>query len=481
MTANLDHAAVRSSQQARTRIREMILPFVLISSFLFWKFILYLDFPIPGNGDGPWFLSQTYSWMRGDFFQASFGFAHIDPYLNPYMYAVITVPFFSLNLPPEYSLQIYILIWQILSLILVYRILHHAGYTSGLSVSFVFISIISTPFFYLLRNEAPCITLALLLVWILRKSAQVDLKHLISISLLSTVIGLIHPVGGVFAVAITTAFFSIQGYKLSNYGKYLALVGCFILLLYGPVVFRNFPAWWNSFYNPTVRAEHSPKIITALKYFSQNPFLFAPYLMVLFANRRTWKTILKELLLISIFVAILALFGKSYYFPYLIVFIVWRLSDYAPPTITKSFLFLVVMTFPILSHFLPTIQQIENREYVYLARQNLVAVQSYAPVAETHKLWVPPYFGMMVIDQPESRAHHSCSLQQKITLQPGDVILYDQPAAKECLISRFLTNPPETLKITTIHEEVKGLVTISSLFRSRSNPIGLWEIRLKDE
>jgi hypothetical protein len=471
---------ILDQNEAVQKKRDNFLLLLLISFFIIWKLALMLDFRYAGNGDGPWWLSQTYSWLRGNFFEAPFGFSHISPFLNPYMYAVITTPFFALKIPQEISLQIYCAIWQIVALFLAYRILKsHRANPSSMII--ILMSIVTVPYYYSLREEVPIITLLLLVVYILEQRHLAKKKSpFILIAFLSAFIGIIHPVGGVFSVTLVVLFLFTHSYKLSDYLKYFVFLFFFILVMYGPIIFVDFNSWRNSFFNSSVRNEHRFKLLTFIKFVSINPFLFFPYISVVLFTAKNVRILVREVIYFFFVVVIIAIFGKSYYFPYLIVFFVWRLTELPSIKFPNFVVIACIFIFPILSHYLPTFQQLENRAYVNQANLNLSTVDSYSSTAETNYVWVPPYIGMPIIDKEGSRAHHSCSLQSEILLNAGDIILVDTLDGLNCLLDRYIANPSSELVVTEIYPEVPGLLSISSLFQDRSDGVGLWEIRLKE-
>ncbi|CAN5559791.1 hypothetical protein BH23BAC1_BH23BAC1_21760 [soil metagenome] len=466
--------------------KDKIILYFLISLFLLfiWRFLIILDLPAPG-ADGPFFISKTFSLLRGSFFQNTFAYNYMQPDLAPYMYGLIISPFYGLFPDVTYS----IFIFNFLVLIGITASLLYFFYIKrGIPVwvkALAILSIWISPYSYSLRPELFNIFLIIInFIFLYRYFQSQKILFLICSAILTTIIGLVHPVAGVFTVLATSLYFLEKKLPFKRYISWGALIVGLLCIIYLPIILIDPEHWALYFFEKNIVEDNhtfNPQLI--LKYIFFNPLLFALYISII--PYWTSKNLLKEILYLFIITLVLALFGRSYYYPYLGIFMILRISElsfyeYKMPAV----MYAVLLISPFFTHYLPTIQQLENREYTRKFRTILKEVEDYGETAEENQVWVPASLCMPIIEKPGTRLHYNfyyLIAPSRIELYEGDRILVTSKSEIN-YIFRNVQHSKEDLEVTPIIPEVsQGLVTSSSFFRKRANPIGLWEIKLKDQ
>jgi hypothetical protein len=461
-------------------------PLILIVVLLMaWKAVLWLDLPQPG-ADPVWYLSQTFSLLRGEWMRSAFGHHPIDPYPLPYMYGVLSLPFFKVFPWREYSIGVWSLLLIGLVVFFALRFLEISGIQSVPVKLIVIASILGSPYLYGPRPEVLNIALMFCgLVWL--RSHEGEPRRAIEVgrlAFLSAIIGLVQPVGGYFFVAIVILFGLQHGFSVRFYVTYFLTTGIILAIAYGPVVLADPPHWFENFFNRFSEGDSRGYIdpLLFVKHSVYTPFIYVPYIVGL-VRQSNPRRILLEIVIFAVAVIILLPFSRSYYYPYIMVFIVWRLSPHAGDKFPQWLAILVVLAAPFFTHYWPSVQQLENREYVATYRMSLNKLSVYSQIAEEHTLWVPSAFGMPVIQYIGSRLYFSyyrTFFGEGIHLRPEDVILAQTQADLQIAIS--LVGPEWTehdLEVRQIVPETSmGLLRLNP-FMGRSERIALWEVRLR--
>jgi hypothetical protein len=447
-----------------------------------WKALLWYDLPLP-NGDAVWVLSQTFSLLRGDLLSSPFGQPNFTPYQFPYMYAVISAPFYALIPTEKYSVFIVNIIFWLILIFSVYYLFRRSKVTfstTALTIS----ALLTNTYFLNGRTELVSSILLVGIVYVLwNQEPPIPFLTQLVVATLAGMCGLIHPVHGVFAVlfVLVIAHQKRLGFRFIVY--FCVLLGFVVVLAYGPVILVNVENWFDSYTEFLEREPRSMQIGHLAKFISLSPTIFVVYSLGMILTRwpdrpaPNWQgLILNELLPFALMVILLLQFGRSYYLPLLVPFIVWRLLAMPRFHIPPLLLVPLMLATPMLSHYLPTIQQLENREYVDTFNEAFAIADSYSSVAEEHHVWASAQLGMAVIDEENSRFFTPITAPPDgITLEPGDVILFMEPGEP----SNFTINsdlPEDQFQIRELIPPTRGLLTIDSLFRERTSEIGLWEI-----
>lgn len=195
---------------------------ILIPGLLIlWKFLLFIDLPYP-NYDGPWALSHTFSVLRGQFLESTFAYDFWVPYQLPPAYGFLSGLFFLILHPLSnvYSIFIYNIVLITMAIILSNTYLNRKSIKSYPLKLIIFVSLLTTTDIYNQRYELLNINLLLLLLILL----DVNYKYLSNmriaiISFLIATIGLIHPVGGFFAVCLSISIAVNRKFNIVFYIK----------------------------------------------------------------------------------------------------------------------------------------------------------------------------------------------------------------------------------------------------------------------
>ena len=456
-----------------------------IFALILWRGIIFLLLPY-AHMDGPWLLSQTFSLLRGELFRAVLGFSYQDPFTYPYFYAILTAPAFLLLPFNQYNIFIFSLL---LALILAFQVYWLSRKKAGYSLSSGFILIIgilTSVYTYGLRPELLLTILMVLVITIILFPATglFSSKQAIYAGVLSGIIGLSHPMAGIVIVTISLMMFWEE--KIS--WKF-TIINCFTTLLmvivfYVPVILMDAQRWWYYMFKVgTEMDSHAFSWTTFAKFFSFSPVLFIPPFFSTLATcnnshkRNVW---LKEVVLWGLIIGLISFFGRSYYFYYLVPFIIWRLIKLPTIKIPAIIIGLVLCIAPFLTHYTPTIQLIENPKYSRTLHDVLDQIETYKPVATDNLLWVSSHVVMPVMEEPGARIFFKFFRRvasHGMEFSSNDVILFIHPEEKQNILKN-LDVPESSLTIREIIAPVPGLLRPGTFFQVRDYSLGLWEIRL---
>ena len=466
--------------------RKQFFYLAFLSLLLFWKLSLFIWLPYP-NGDGPWSLGHTFSIIQGEFFKNTFAQSFVNFYNFPYMYGLLNVPFFYFNFFDYYQIFLWnlilvlILIWQI-------RVYFRRKGKDFEFVAFLFsFAVLSSPYTFNQRPEIFILNFIIYLVsYFDNNSAPFNKVSVFIVSLLTCIIGLTHPVAGVFTVVLICLMAYEKNAQFSFYVTYLIMVSCLLAILYGPMVLYDFESFYLNFFQRGYgKNERELQLLLLPKYFIYSLFLFLLFILVFYKSFQKGK-IVKEIIYFSICVLALLIFSRSYYFPYLFALLMWRLGQIgkAIPFINRIFKRTWIVVFVFLSalfssHIWPTIQLFENKEYSVhwkniLNRADLV----YKNEDPNKRIWASPFLGGVSLWYRNARLHFRFY---------GTYVGYLPKTEKEEI---FLVENEETLKyvlsllegkqieIVEVIKPTKGLIKLGYPL-TRSSSVGLWILTLK--
>jgi hypothetical protein len=455
--------------------------FYLIGIFLVSKLILGLIFPIAAL-DGPWFLSHAFSIINGHQFKNSFASDYITFYNLPYLYgdicALLYLPFAHTNF------NIYSIFIINTALLAILMFLCYKVYTLYKKADLVFIlftlSILFSPTCWLQRPETmELIVILLFHLFISKKKQTKSISNIIVAGLLIAIAGLIHPVAAVYMAV----FFSFYCWENKLPLKYFISVGVtaglLFVVLYSPLVFMNYNEWkLNMFTRLYTHEERSATIENLTQFVGVSiPFL-GFVLLFFFLNGK--NGLLKEVFIILLFTVVLLFFGRYYYFIYLLHTVLWRISKATFASTIKSWqkVFVALFFIPgfIQTLALPVFQIIENRHYAPTYTTALKEARSIALTNPDKNVWVSPFFGMSVIDQPNGRMHQSnyVKLRGEKPVITNDVFLVEHLKFEDYL-KKFIDTSTDSLVVKNIVPPVKGLV-LFGIHGKRSDSLGLWAV-----
>jgi hypothetical protein len=447
-----------------------------------WQIFLWIDLPRP-NTDGPWSLGQTFAMLRGELLREPLGYDFQETYLRPYMYGVLTAPFFAVyyasGLPGEYSIFLFhqlLLLCAIAVVAYVLRLRISADRLMGFGV---LVAMLCSPYSMLLRYEMLNVLLiAVILLVLSRAGTRPSLGAIAAVSLLSSLVGLVHAVGGLFLLLLVPMIAAERKYGWRFAGWFLLLTFIFGVILYGPVVAVSPERWWSQ-----MSREWSGDgqgrgfdVVHLWNYAKTTPFFVAVAGAILVGRRKRFLFEGGGLAAVLMF---LSFMGASRYFPYVIPFIVWRAADGGLPSMPRPVLVLILALTPLFSHYLPTYRQLENREYVHTYTRALDQVRGFRSEAESARVWVPFTFAMPLIDKPGARAHrdgYSFWARAPLPIEPGEAALIERPEdfntmERESGVDKERFSSVQVLPFT------RGLRQLDGFNLGRTDSIGLIVMR----
>lgn len=457
-----------------------ILPYALVLFLLLWKTLLWLNFPDPAQ-DGTIVLGHTFSIIRGEFFEETF-FHGFNPYQLPYMYGVISALFYSIAPFGLYNIIVFNSLLNIIILIFSFLYLNRFNSMSVLNQTFILLGIVTNAMLYDLRYEPLAIIFVIIIMHIL-KSHDIGFSKwiMLSVASLTALVGLIHPVGGVYVIGLVFLISLEKGFNLRNFSLYLFIVFILVLTFYGPIIIIDFNNWKSTFLGFRERdfTNTSSLILFSPTALINYLFVYAPLATFYFAYQMFFSSLksrLREFVWFFLIVIILAIWGPSYYFTYLLTYFLWRFASFPPAKPRKWLAISVLLLAPTFTIYFPSVQQVLSDEYVATYRDILQSVGQYADKAENHVVWLERRIAMPIIDKKGTRAHYEQYLEMghsRIKLSDGDVVLFTEQKQLDYL-KNILDHPLDELTIKEIHPEVRGMI-----FRRSSSSLGLWEISLK--
>jgi len=286
---------------------------------------MYIILPFP-NADGPWSLSHTFAILRGDFFRSTFAHDYMGFYNLPYVFGWLTAPLYALFAGTDgMMLSIFIinLVWIVLFIYGSYLLLKKQtdGVVKWLMLALAFVL---TTYTYSLRCEIFLLPFMVLMTGCLEKLRNNNNWYTYGATgLLIAIIGLCHPVAGMYAVFFSTLFAYEKKVPWLRWVKLVSVVFIFVAVLYLPVVLYDFALWEINFFEKGIENVcRSVSVSLVIKFFSYNIPLLLYIIFLLISVPREKR--LKELIYWMCFIGLLMVFGRSYYYIYLYHFALWR-------------------------------------------------------------------------------------------------------------------------------------------------------------
>lgn len=466
--------------------------FILISVpalLILWKLILFIDLPYP-NLDGPWQLSHTFSILSGQFFLSSFAYDFWIPFQFPPLYGILSSLYFMILHPISkiYSIFFYNIVLIFSAVILSNIFLDKKKIHSYSFKLIIFLSLITTTDIYNQRLELLNINILLILIIILdsQKPSLTNLNIFLT-SLITAAAGLVHPVGGFFAVCLCTFIAFTKRFELMFFIKYYLILLLILIISYVPIIMLDYNVWYRNFFTFYLSSEgedpHKFYYLRIFKYFIISPSSFLPYIYLLFPGNFRFKTILKEFLILTAFLFLISLFGRYYYFPYIYIFIIWRISTYYKEELKLNYyaaVFLLIIS-PLSTHYIPSISQFLNRSYAENFRNVINYVNEKNYFADYQKVFISTPISMPLIEYQNSRllvGEYPTYL--KFNFNKNELALLANPELIE-IFKMYYKLDSSNITITEIFKPVKEDYPIyfRSKYEDKRFPVGLYEIKLK--
>lgn len=465
--------------------------FILFPSILIlWKLLLFIDLPYP-NLDGVWQLSHTFSILNGNFLESSFAFDYWIPFQFPPAHGFFMSIFYFVLYPVSktYSIFFYNILFISSAVLLSNIYLKQKNITSYLFKLLILISLITTTDIFNNRCELTNINLMLILLIVVDSHKDhLSIGQIAIASFLTAICGLIHPLGGFFMICIFTAISFKRGFLFKNYIQYYLFTLFLVCAIYLPIILLDYQSWYKGFIEMYLLSRgqdfHKFSYLFIFKYFLLSPFSFLPYLYVIFSKSIKLSNIIKELLLLLLFVFLLSLFGRYYYFPYIFVFILWRLSNMnfsKELRINYSFILIALILSPVFTHYIPTLSQVLNREYVQNFKNIVNYVENQNYNSEYNKVFISTPIAMPIIEY-----QNSCMLEGPypkdiiFTFNNNDLGLIANSEYFNYFRVKYKVEPSDLI-IKEIFKPVseKYPFYFRSKFEDRHMPIGLYEVTRK--
>jgi hypothetical protein len=334
-----------------------------------------------------------------------------------------------------------------------------------------------------LRSETYVIPFMLLIIYQVFEIYHQKTKvfRLLIIGLIGALIFLIHPASAIFTVLIVLYIWANKWISHKHFIGIISIGVVSALVISG---FRLLD-YINLFTGSNELEDHSFSLSHVLKYISFTPIVIVLIYLGVFKN----KNILKILFLIS-YIILTCVFGRSYYFSYLIPFLLLffvdmnEFKDLKFNAVTKFISFGFISFSLLVTHLFPTFQNFENPVLGSTYRAILKRTNEIGEfIPKDHRIWVTSQLGMEVIDQPNSRLHHhfyKTMSGEEIELEEGDVMLFTSKQKMMDRLNSQVNHSKEDLIITSEIDPVKGHYKITRPFQERGSEIGLYKVTLRE-
>jgi hypothetical protein len=460
---------------------------LILAVLILWKIALWLNLPLPTT-DGVQSLSHTFSLMRGQPLLSTLWHNWMPIYQLPYGFSLAAFPLMALlpfGLTHNYFAAS--LLFALAAGAAAWFLVRSNRAADRVTAALAALAVFVYPHLWVMRPESVTIPLLLVTLGLIRRAADPPRPPLLAlIGLLIAYAGIAHPLGGLIGtIALTGAAFERRWPLRRLFGAY-ALIGLFAAALYLPVVLIDVGQWVENFLGFFTREE--PRGLRELATAGADAARFVGWglpLIVLYGRtllvdvRRAPNLLIREGALLLAFSAPILLAGAGSYFTYLIVLLVWRLAALPaagrPPRWLMAALLIVL---PAFSHYLPTIQALENPRYSATVRAALAEVERYAGRTEPGLVWISVRLALPIADEPYARVianyYQLGRYPEPIPVAPGDVLLTMWEAELETIRANYALDP--SARIEAIIEPVPGPLTVESLLRARQPAVGLWRI-----
>jgi hypothetical protein len=435
--------------------------------------------------DSPWTISDVFSFMRhsGEFSSLAYDYMEVGHSTNILSYYL--TPFFTVLGISTYSLIGICLLLNFFVVGLLYLgFQKHLGKALTACLIFAFIS---SGYFSHFRYEGYVLPILIgQAIFMMRWMTQRKIFDAILVSLLSSIAFLIHPMGAI--VSFLLLVFPLV-YEILNWKKYFVFVpfNLIFLMLFSEGNILKFVSYWAN----SPEESHTFDWALIFKFLIFSPVYI--YLLYLVYFKR--GSVLAKVL-VSIGLGVIILFGRSYYFQYLLpllalVFALDNLKNNElrdntePSTILAPKIFYLTLVLAVgLNILIPYGQIIENPNYAKTQRHILRSLNEYGDrvTQAGNMIYVPAPLGMEVAEHANGRIYYPFYPRMaghKITLAKGDVFVFREHEKMVYMIEKVTNHSITDFEITELVQPVEGLLTPGSLFRKRGPEIGLWALTFK--
>lgn len=398
----------------------------------------------------------------------------------PYLYGLLNAPFylfFTNTSALVYSIFLLNILWISVTLILAFYVLKKTDDTETKFFLFAFAFVLSS-YTYSLRPEIFILPF-LLLLQISLDTYQRNKNRWWLPCLLTAAIGLMHPVGGFYAVFFILIYCIDNRIGLQKLLLLLAGTGIAVIVLYGPIVFYDIGLWkLNFFHRGFENDTRHIDLYYPLKFYSYSIPFFVLTVYNIWLSGKKEKS--KEVLYLVICIALLLLFMRSYYLPYLFHFVFWRLS------LRKNFLLnkgkriafgLAAFAGFFVCFGIPGYQVLENVAYRKVFINILDQARLTAERNNEKRIWVSTMLSMSVIDQPNSRLYLS-NIEQlsglKHIVDTGSIYLVTYKNDVNT-IRHFNPAATDSIAVQQVYPPVRGLLRFG-IQSARTDSLGLWMV-----
>jgi len=343
---------------------------------------------------------------------------------------------------------------------------------------------LSSSYTYGMRAENYITPLILIIILLFNyDNLKSSLSTIFLISLFSAITAFIHPMGGIVAIIIIIS-------RLIDYDKYIKMV--FLFLLFG--VISSILITWGEIQSYIAlfiksRGSSDDHYFWSLGFFKYLFFSMGLIPLIIISIR---KKHVQNIIMLIISIIVISNFGRSYYFHYIFVILISIISNF---TFMEKYKFNFTRRFKLFSgvcvlismlftYISPTLLFFENRnlgkDYRKILSKVDIIAKRHNPM---HLLWVPPQFGMEVIDQKNARLHYHFykhTAGEKIQLGPGDAMLFYSNKSRDRILKKTVANPRGNLSIEKVIDPSPGYLRIGTFYKQRADSLGLWRVSVKN-
>jgi len=458
---------------------------IIIIIIIIWKLILSVNFPFV-NSDGPWILSDLFSFIAGNSNSSTFAFDFYGNTFKDHVLELILYPFYRL-LPTNTYTFIGVTFFFIISTIFLMYFIFHEKQNGTHLFCLASLGFLTSTYTYNGRYENYIIPILMSMVFLFNSyNIKNSLFYLGTIALLCSIATFIHPVGSIVAVFLVLIHLMRDEHYI-KIGSILLILGILFSLL---ITWGEVQSYINYFLKiRQSNDDHYFSLMGFAKYLTFSLGIVPLFILAIKINT------IKNIIPVIIIILILANFGRSYYFHYLFVILVSIISNpiskgshyfhFNNKEIYKYFSIVCIVSSMFFCHFNPTILSLENRALGKNFRQILSKVNSIGKKQNTSNLlWVPAQFGMEVIDQPNSRLwfhFYKTLAHEKIKLYPGDAMLFYSKRTMNRVLRGQVYNPKKQLLIENLYKPFPRELRIGTFYKERADSVGLWQVMLKSK
>ncbi len=425
---------------------------LLIATALITVVVCISQFICPINElDGAWYFSQAASIINGHPF-----FNEFTQYNTPLLFGWVQAPV-ALVVKSQYS----VVMFYALVIFLLGFLIAKNMYSQNLWWSLLIASLLISDKSILSQRPEVVVLMLSVLFWLRYRVLDTPSHKLTWGFLFAIILVALHPANGVLAIAgflCAQQALVPQTLKRGAIFLVIGIVGLSIFFLMPENVFKSMLVYRLETYNLSV----------LVKFFSFSGITIAAFLLLL----KTHLSREKVLNFLALFIVCSAL-GTSYYLVFLFIpLLIWTIENKEDMK-WKPLAYLALGFNLALNVIHPNYVRIENSAY---CNQIYKVHEEIAKHGGDNKVFLESYFATaQFFDNSNSRM----ILLDPIRTQPfdsiksGDVVLMTNP--RKCIqLEEYLNMGGKRFAQTADIKPVKGLLSIKSLYKSRSDSLGLW-------